>query len=214
MHKWRLASITFSLLFFLLLGIFLKSHGVWTIDATISSSIYQIRTPILTLIMKASTYAASWQSIVFFCLFMWAIPYSRKTFALPVSLFCIASSVLNEVLKAIFQISRPLEATWLMPVTGYSFPSGHSMTGFMFFSIMILVVRKYLIKSRPLANIATGLLVLLIILIGFSRIYLGVHFPSDIIGGFLVGFALALFFEPAADSLARKNIGYKRKTHA
>ena len=213
MHKGRLALIIFPLLFFILLGIFLKTYGVWTIDTSISSSIYQIRTPILTCIMKASTYAASWQSIVFFCLLMWAIPYSRKTFALPVSLFCMASSALNEVLKAIFQISRPLESNWLVPVMGYSFPSGHSMTGIMFFSIIIVVFRKYLIKNRPLANIATGLLVFFIILIGFSRIYLGVHFPSDIIGGFLVGFALALLFEPAADSLARKNIGYKGKAH-
>ena len=213
MHKGRLALTAFALLFFLLLGIFLKSYGVWTIDLTISSSIYNLRSPILTSLMKIATFAASWQSIVFLCLLMWAIPYSRKTFALPVSLFCITSSVLNEVLKSIFQISRPLESNWLMPVMGYSFPSGHAMTGFMFFSIMIVVLRKYQIKNRPLADIATGLLVFLIILVGFSRIYLGVHFPSDIIGGFLVGFALALFFEPAADCLSRKNIGYKGKTH-
>jgi len=206
MNRKRQIVLGFSILIFAFLGISIKYYGHFGIDYTIVSQIYGLRLPILTSIMKLISYIANWQSIVFFCLVFLAIPFTRKAFGFQIALFCLISSLLNEILKALFQIQRPLEEFRLISVTGYSFPSGHAMTGLVFYALMIIVLRKYLVKNRPLANFATGLLVLLIILIGFSRIYLGVHFPSDILAGYSLGLILALLFEPATDSFARKYI--------
>lgn len=206
MSKRRQIVLGLSILIFAFLGISIKYYGHFVIDYTIVSQIYGLRLPILTSIMKLISYIANWQSIVFLCLVFLAIPFTRKVFGFQVALFCLTSSLLNEILKALFQIQRPLEEFRLISVTGYSFPSGHAMTGLLFYALMIIVLRKHLIKNRPLANISTGLLVLLIILIGFSRIYLGVHFPSDVLAGYSVGLLLALLFEPATDGFARKYI--------
>jgi undecaprenyl-diphosphatase len=206
MSRKRKIILGFSILVFAFLGISIKYYGHFGIDYTIVSQIYDLRFPFLTLIMKLVSYIANWQSIVFLCLVFLAIPTTRKAFGFQVALFCLTSSLLNEILKALFQIQRPLEEFRLISVTGFSFPSGHAMTGLLFYALMIIVIRKYLIKNRPLANLASGLFVLLIILIGFSRIYLGVHFPSDVVAGYSVGLILVLLFEPTTDSFARKYI--------
>lgn len=206
MNKKRLIVICLSLFIFVFLSLAILSSGHFGVEYNLVSLIYELRSPILTSLLTFITYIANWQSIVLFCLIFLVIPYTRKAFGIQIAAFCLASSLLNELLKAIFQIQRPLDEFRLIAVTGYSFPSGHAMTGLLFYALMIIVMRKYLIKNRPLANLASGLLVLLIILIGFSRVYLGVHFPSDVIAGYSLGLAIALLFEPATDSFARKYI--------
>jgi undecaprenyl-diphosphatase len=206
MNKYRLIIIglTFSIFVFLSIKVVLFGHFV--VDYKIMSLISGVRSPLLNSFMTTITYIANWQSIVFLCLVFLVIPYTRKTFGIQVALFCLASTLLNEILKALFLIQRPLEELRLISVIGYTFPSGHAMTGLLFYSLMIIVIRKYLIKNRPIANLASGLLVIFILLIGFSRVYLGVHFPSDVLAGYSVGLILALLFEPTADRFARKYI--------
>jgi undecaprenyl-diphosphatase len=206
MSKYRLIIIVLSFSVFVFLSIAVVFFGHFGVDYKIMSLINEARSPLLNSFMKTITYIANWQSVVFFCLVFLVIPYTRKTFGIQVALFCIGSSILNEILKALFLIQRPSDELSLISVIGYTFPSGHAMTGLLFYSLMIIVIRKYLIKNRPLANLASGLLVILILLIGFSRVYLGVHFPSDVLAGYSVGLILALLFEPATDRFARKHI--------
>ncbi len=88
------------------------------------------------------------------------------------------------LLKDIFHRHRPLSPL-LHEVNGYSFPSGHSLSGFTFSGIMMYLIFK---STIPLYRkwIFSVLLFLFATLIAMSRIYLRVHFPSDVIGGFLV----------------------------
>lgn len=205
MSRKRILLISLCLLVFIFLGIIVKMYGAINFDLVVSSFIYEMRTPFLNSIMKIITFSANWQSIVIFCLILLLIPYTRKEIGFPVSIFCLSSSIINSILKNIVGRERPLDIYNLIQTTNFSFPSGHAMTGLLFYSLMIIVVRKY-IKDRPVANITTGLFVLLIILIGFSRVYLGVHFPTDVIAGFSMGLILVLLFKPATDSFSSKYI--------
>jgi undecaprenyl-diphosphatase len=108
----------------------------------------------------------------------------KKREAILIGVVAIISVLSVFILKDIFHRHRPLSP--LIPgVTGYSFPSGHSLSGFTFSGMMIYLIYKSSI--RPYWKwIFSTLLLLLAILIGLSRIYLRVHFPSDVIGGLLV----------------------------
>ena len=100
--------------------------------------------------------------------------------------------ILNFILKLIFSRQRPL-SYMLIDESGYSFPSGHSMVGIAFYGMIIYITYK-LIKKVWLRRIFTISLAVLIALIGFSRIYLGVHYPSDVIAGFAFGYMFLILF--------------------
>ncbi len=99
-----------------------------------------------------------------------------------VNLLCVLA--LNQLLKAIVQRPRP-DGFRLIAETGYSFPSGHSMISMAFFGLLAWMVWTYE-KDRVLARIWCVLFSLVIVMVGVSRIYLGVHYASDVLGGFCV----------------------------
>lgn len=110
------------------------------------------------------------------------------------SLFVAAASsvgaVFNLFLKSIFQRERP-DILQIIHVKGYSFPSGHAMGSFIFYGSVAFIIIHLTCKTslRWLGAISMSILILLI---GISRIYLGVHFPTDIIGGYAAGGAWLL----------------------
>lgn len=92
------------------------------------------------------------------------------------------AAVLNVILKLLVQRPRP-EGFRLVAETGFSFPSGHSMVAMATFGLIIWFVWRYETDARMrlLLTLAFGFVILMI---GISRIYLGVHYASDVIGGF------------------------------
>lgn len=93
---------------------------------------------------------------------------------------------LNYVLKQIFRRSRP-DVEHLVEAGGYSFPSGHAMVSFIFYGMLAYLVWYYLYEYPVWRYLIPALLVLLGISIGISRIYLGVHYATDVIAGFTIG---------------------------
>ncbi|WP_335871650.1 phosphatase PAP2 family protein [Bacillus sp. 2205SS5-2] len=91
----------------------------------------------------------------------------------------------NALLKNIFQRERPA-IEHLVEQGGYSFPSGHSMGSIIFYGALTIVIYR-LVEYRWAKVTIAVLGILFSILIGVSRIYLGVHFPSDVVGGFSAG---------------------------
>lgn len=96
----------------------------------------------------------------------------------------VTITILNQMLKFILRRPRPTEFR-IINETGYSFPSGHSMISMAFYGFLIYLIYKN-IKNKYLKTTLIIILSLLIIAIGLSRIYLGVHYLSDVIGGFLI----------------------------
>ena len=98
---------------------------------------------------------------------------------IPANLITIV--IINIVLKNFFLRPRPNEFR-LIEETGYSFPSGHAMASTAFYGLLIYIVHEK-IKNKILRNTICIMLVLLILLISISRIYVGVHYTSDVIAG-------------------------------
>lgn len=99
------------------------------------------------------------------------------------------AGVMNQVIKFFFQRERPDNVEHLITQGGYSFPSGHAMGSVIVYgALLFLIIRTY--SNWKVILPVTLVIVPLIGLIGYSRIYLGVHYPSDVIGGYSLGLAI------------------------
>ena len=113
-------------------------------------------------------------------------------------------TILNQIIKFIMQRPRPTEFR-IIDETGYSFPSGHSMVSLAFYGYLIYLIYKY-INNKHLKRTLIIILSVLICIIGVSRIYLGVHYTSDVLGGFLISFAyLIIYIELVNKFVLEKN---------
>lgn len=98
----------------------------------------------------------------------------------------------NGFLKELFKRQRP-DILPLIEQGGYSFPSGHSMGSFIFYGALSFMLFR-LLKGKWKNVIAAVLAGCMILLVGLTRIYLGVHYPSDVIAGFSIGAAWLFFW--------------------
>lgn len=111
----------------------------------------------------------------------------------------VVITILNQLLKRILQRPRPTEFR-IIEETGYSFPSGHSMVSMAFYGYLIYLIYRY-VKNKYLKWGLIVLLSLLICTIGISRIYLGVHYTSDVLGGFLISISYLIIYISAVNKL-------------
>jgi membrane-associated phospholipid phosphatase len=111
----------------------------------------------------------------------------RRRAALLVGLSMTMEAILNPLLKSLFGLPRPGDDLALAHVSGYGFPSGHAMAAAAL-SVSLALVARQTRWWRP-ALIAA---VVWTMLMGLSRVYLGVHWPSDVVGGWAAGVALTL----------------------
>ena len=111
----------------------------------------------------------------------------RRLYAFVASV--VGSAVLTQALKLVFQRARP--ANPLVIAHGYSFPSGHSMTAMAFYGTLAYVIYFSAEGHRIVRIIAVAACALMVIAIGASRIYLGVHYFSDVVAGYAAGLCWA-----------------------
>jgi undecaprenyl-diphosphatase len=105
---------------------------------------------------------------------------------------CLAAAGAINLLKLVLRRPRPVTA-YVMQfnlVTNYSFPSGHSGAALLVYGLLGGLAAGYL--AAPWAALTAAALYLLVLLVGLSRIYLGAHFPTDVLGGWLMGSAALL----------------------
>ncbi len=139
--------------------------------------VLSVRAEWLTPLMKIFTFLGDEE---FFLLFLpLAYWLWRKQVMGRVGMVLLFTFVLNAIIKGIFQVPRPDVIEHLVSAEDWSFPSGHSQGAMVLWGWL-----AYELKDRRAYIIAT----ILIAGVGFSRIYLGVHYPIDVLGGFLIGF--------------------------
>lgn len=156
------------------------------LDKLISTLIYSWRTDTLTEIMKVVTnFGAEYLMLISITVMFFLIWEKHKHEALVLAIILIMGLVINVFLKQIIQRPRPV----IMPLvveTSYSFPSGHAMNSSVFY-LAIAFYTYHFTRKKKLSLLMTAGAIVLLLLIGFSRIYLGVHYPSDVVAGYVVG---------------------------
>ncbi len=110
----------------------------------------------------------------------------RTWFTIRIVSIALSSLGLMFILKHLFKRKRPL-APLLKQVKGLSFPSGHAIMAVTFYGLLIYIISQT-INEKPLKWALIISLLLLIQSIGFSRVYLRVHYPSDVLAGYVIGF--------------------------
>jgi undecaprenyl-diphosphatase len=117
----------------------------------------------------------------------------------------IGAGGLTSALKAVFARARPDVVVPMTTLTGYGFPSGHAMISSALYATLAALIARSVDRWRVRSYvIAAGTLITL--LVGFTRIYLGVHYPSDVLAGWTSGLAWALLCGLAARALQRRGI--------
>lgn len=174
------------LLVIFILGVYFKDSLIW-IDDLGYGLISPFISNTMTNIMKFITFFSDpvW-CILFSVLIIVLFKKISKVFLINL----IAVFSLNTILKLIFLRSRPSDINLIIE-TGYSFPSGHAMISLAIYGLLVYILFKSDYKFK---NIMIVILIILIILIGISRIYLGVHYTSDVIAGFIISLSYLLFF--------------------
>lgn len=177
-------------LLFVILTILVCTNTIEPLDNATSSFIISIRSPELTNTMNIITnISGSYALIVFTTLFI--ILIKKKKYPLAITINLIAVFITSQLAKAIVERDRPLDM--LVSAPGYSYPSGHSMVGLAYFSFLSYLVIKY-IPNKIVKIILPIVFTITILLVGFSRIYLGVHYLSDVLAGFLLGAIYLIIF--------------------
>ena len=126
-----------------------------------------------------------------------AIIIKNKKIGISIFVNLVIITGLNQLLKRILHRPRPTEYR-IIQETGYSFPSGHSMISMAFYGYLIYLIYKH-VKNKYIKWISISLLSILICLIGISRIYLGVHYTSDVLGGFLISISYLVIYISAVN---------------
>jgi undecaprenyl-diphosphatase len=155
------------------------------VDLAIRGAVHSIASAPLTAAMKVVTQLGGgwflWPlgTVVVLCLLFLKRGFDAAWFAYAV----LGANLIDQAMKLFFQRPRPEPFFGYDKPDSYSFPSGHSFVSFCFY----LTLAEVLIRPAwPLAGRLTGwsAAVLLVLSIGFSRIYLGVHYPTDVMGGY------------------------------
>lgn len=178
------------ILLFAMLAISIQAGITVNFEGWAYSESVEKMSPLLTAVMKIITHTGDPAIVYLFCLFLIFLSKTRKTLALPVSISVVLAGILNILLKNIFARQRP-DILRLINETDYSFPSGHAMINAALYTMLILFIFK-LLNRKQFKYILSAACVVWAIAIGFSRIYLGVHYAGDILGGWLIGFSISI----------------------
>ncbi len=176
-------------------------------DLAVQSSFFLLRHPVLTKILVPISYSGNWPFVSAVILVLLIIPKTRFAYGLPLMITALTSVAFYQGLKHAFMRPRPDVSLHLLKQGGYSFPSGHGQTSLVVWMTLAMLLIYYCrhrgeslgiykkhprpaqayIKTPKNVGIACGLLLLYALIIAMSRVYVGVHWPTDIIGGHLVG---------------------------
>ena len=161
-------------------------YDVLWIDTVMADFISSIRCEWLDYVMKfVTSFGITATIFVLLLVSIWGIIRGMKNRKLAMFFFIglIGNVIINQGIKFLIKRNRPVNS--LIYVGGFSFPSGHAMVSMAFYGMLIYVFYK-LVKNNKLKYLLMVFCAVLILLIGFSRIYLGVHYFSDVLVGFFV----------------------------
>ena len=182
------------------------------VDQWMVNQILYFRSPLATHMMTIVTQFGGWKVITIGSIVIIVYLMFKKRMA---QLLCYVAAILGGnflclILKMVIHRVRPISETSLINAAGWSFPSGHSVMSVIFYGMITYLSVRYLRSWRPSVFMAT-VAGFVIVLIGLSRIYLQVHYLSDVIAGFAGGlFWLTMCITGL--EVYRKKVGFYPRT--
>lgn len=201
---WR-TSIAFAVSFAAALGFVRIAREVaegetGEMDEFVELAVHKLDSPTIDVVMRGFTFMGSPFAVIPLaaCVIVWAVRKKETRAAVAFAVVMVMTEVLNVLLKHTFERARPTLFQEIETLHSYSFPSGHAMAAAAVYGMMGVVVSRLAPRRRLLLVIA---LPVLILMVGTSRIYLGVHWPSDVLAGFAAGAFIVLAGAIALDGL-------------
>ena len=176
------------LLSFIFIMLLVVTNCTKTFDSAIYNFVISFRCKFLDNYFKFITMFGNTNAIIIALGLLVLIFHNKKGLVLAISTFsCV---IINSLVKHIIRRNRPT-VIHLVKQGGYSFPSGHTMIAICLYGYLLYLVRKN-IKNKVLKNILSLILLLFIISICLSRIYVGVHFATDVLAGLFLGLTILI----------------------
>ena len=208
--KKRIIKIIISVAAFAVIAWLMMSGRLEGFDLAVQKFFFSLRRDWLTTILVPFSYSGNWPLPAVICAVLLIVPKTRLSFGLPMSVTCLSCVGIYQALKYSFRRPRPDVSLHLLIQDGYSFPSGHSLTSLVAWTMLILLFAYYYrtggaslpiykkhpqpaqayIRDNGKRRLVSGLLIAYIVLMGLSRIYVGVHWPSDVFGSWVLGIAV------------------------
>ena len=187
--KWIICFI--SLIIFIFLGILVLTKNDIYLDSIVYNFISKYISNDLTSVLKNLTQLSGTIIVILITLLV-LIFHKNKKYGIFMAIDLILITIFQYILKFTFLRVRPVDIN-LIEETGYSFPSGHSLTAFAFYGFIIYLIQTSNLNKRS-KNIYTILFSIIILVVGLSRVYLGVHFFTDVLGAFSFSLAFLIVY--------------------
>ncbi|MFL5240162.1 MAG: phosphatase PAP2 family protein [Rhizomicrobium sp.] len=188
----RYAPAIVCFLLFLLLAAAMAAGATAGFDAAVRWAIHQFASPALTTLAQSFSLIGSneyWVAIAATAIIaFWAAGWRKQALVLAGTM--AGAALLENGLKFAFHRARPEVFFGVAPET-YSFPSGHALFAACLYGALALIISK-IVKGRIVCLLAWAAALLFMVCIGWSRIYLGVHYPTDVLASYLAGGAWLL----------------------
>ena len=180
------------LILFSIILINVLSGNIQNFDSSIYKLISFFRSNFMDLFFRTVTRFGDEEVLILIAVTCLVFIKKRKIGA-SIAINLASVGLINYILKEIIQRPRPPIEFRMVEESSFSFPSGHAMASMAFYSLIIYYIYNY-VENKTIKNIICATLSILIFLVGRSRIYLGVHYASDVLAGFLVSIVYLILY--------------------
>lgn len=187
----KILLIVIPIILFAFLALYIQAGYSIRFENWVYAEAVEHMNPFLTNIIRIITHLGDPIIVTSITILLVIIPKTRKKVGYPMAAAVIVSEALNLILKEIFARERP-NILQLVNETTYSFPSGHAMINTTVYTMLGIFAIKY-IRSKKIKIPVIIMCIIMPLIISFSRVYLGVHYAGDVLGGMLLGFAVTVF---------------------
>lgn len=186
---WWVAVVVL-LVLFVFIALSIGTSWMTDVENFVYLEVVERMSPVAISVMKIVTHMGDPIVVVAICLLLFAVPRWRRNYAVSASTSVLIAAVANVGLKHLFARARP-DTLRLVTETSYSFPSGHAMINMALYATMALLMLR-LVKNRKTRIALIALCAGVVVTIGFSRIFLGVHYVTDVVAGWCLGLVIAM----------------------
>jgi undecaprenyl-diphosphatase len=162
--------------------------GPTPIDLAVLEFMVSIRNDFLNAVVAAITHCGDTVTIVALCAILVILP-TRKKYGFPLTLAALSGLAIYKPMKHIFLRARPDVMYHIVEQGGYSFPSGHTTSSIIVYGLLLYLIRKHC-KNEKVKNVLSAVCIFLACMIPPSRLYVGVHWATDVLCGIFVAFGV------------------------